>query len=65
MEYTYINKINPDLDALKTSILTSSIASIYSYLRWDQIPDNTLTVILNRELNSEEKTLLDNLIVQI
>lgn len=49
------------LDVLESEILSSSIADAYLYLRWDE-DTAKLQVVLNRELGTEEKLILDTLV---
>lgn len=65
MEYTYTKTVAPNLDHLEADILASSIANTYIYLKWDDGEIDELDVVLTRELNTEEKTLLDNLVAQV
>jgi len=65
MMYFYTKVHAPDLDILEATILASSlIVGIYIYLRWDA-EDTLLKVELNRELDSEEKIVLDNLVSSV
>jgi hypothetical protein len=64
MIYFYTKQNCPDLDILESEFLLSSILETYQYFRWDE-EDITLKVFLNRELNQEEKLILDNLVEDV
>lgn len=61
MIYYYEKLTSPDLTNLELNFLVSIIAETYQYFRWDE-EDKKLKIFLNRELNSEEKLILDNLV---
>jgi hypothetical protein len=64
MLYLYVKTIIPNLDSLEGRIYASSIYGTYNYFRWDD-DDDKLKVYLNRELNIEEKILLDIIVSDI
>jgi hypothetical protein len=64
MTYFYTKTNPPNLDILETVILASMIANTYNHFRWDET-DKQLKVYLNRELNLEEKIILDEMVSSI
>jgi hypothetical protein len=58
--YNYIKQVSPNLDILEANFLLSKISETYKYFLWNE-GDTTLKIFLNRELNSEEKLLLDEM----
>ena len=60
MRYDYQHATSPDLDAMESAILSSSIASLYSFFRWDE-DDGLLKCFMTRELDAAEKAVLDSI----
>lgn len=64
MIYYYYDIIDvPDLDGLKAGIAASLMSNKdLNFLRWDSEPD-ILTVAWNSTLNTEDKLILDSLVI--
>lgn len=63
MIYEYDKGTSPNLDIMEEEILDSSFSNTYVYLRWDEAElGKELEVHLSRELTTEEKIELDNIV---
>jgi len=63
MIYEYEKVDSPNLDNMEAVILSSTFMDTYIYLRWDEVESGKeLEVHLSRELTTNEKIELDNIV---